>query len=291
MFDLRPLYPFDSTEGQIPEGNVSVYGPANSHANCVPASFTAALALAGYPDVDPQLVTNEIYGPNYRGGFGDFTRMIAWVRSHVANAPACSDGGFDFNVAEAAGQAGKLIVVAGWIVPSSVTFAAQSVSGGFSHASILAAHLAGDKYVIWNTWFGQFQTYDKAVLAASLYEMSVMETARFGALTGELEMWTQAQIDWVMATLAQMYYGKNPDGSDGSPPWLKARLDKLDSEAILAGSKTAALTAAELQTIQETHDAVTKLAATGVPIDPAQLTGIAADLGAVRMRIEKDLAS
>jgi hypothetical protein len=45
-WDLRSKYAFDATEGQIPEGAVSAYGPANSHANCVPASFTAALGLA-----------------------------------------------------------------------------------------------------------------------------------------------------------------------------------------------------------------------------------------------------
>lgn len=241
MFDLRPIYPFDSTEGQIPEGNVSVYGPANSHANCVPASFTAALAMAGFGDIDPQRVTNEIYGPNYRGGFGDFTRMIAWIRANVPNAPACSDGGFDLNAVEAAGQAGKLIIGAGWINPASVTFTSPSQANGFSHASIFAAHLAGEKYVIWNTWTGQFQTYDRAVVVASFYELSVMETARFGALTGELDMfWTQAKVDWVMATLAQMYYGKNPDGSEGAPPWLLDRLKTLaDREDVITASITA----------------------------------------------------
>ena len=91
MFDLRPLYAFDSSEGQIPEGFASVYGPANSHANCVPASFTAALALAGFGDIDPQRLTNEIYGPNYRGGFGNFSKTIAWIKANVPSAPAFSD--------------------------------------------------------------------------------------------------------------------------------------------------------------------------------------------------------
>lgn len=180
MFDLRNLYALDASEGQIPEGAVSVYGPANSHANCVPASFTAALDLIGLGDIDPQLVTNEIYGPAYRGGFGDFTKMIAWIKAHVPSAPGFSDGPFDFNAAEAAGIAGQLVIVAGWINAASVTFTSIGQANGFSHASLLVAHLPGEKFVIWNTWTGQMQTYDRAVLAASLYEMSIMTPALHG---------------------------------------------------------------------------------------------------------------
>jgi hypothetical protein len=187
MFDLRPLYAFDSSEGQIPEGFASVYGPANSHANCVPASFTAALALAGFGDIDPQRLTNEIYGPNYRGGFGNFSKTIAWIKANVPSAPAFSDAPFDFNVAEAAGQNGQLIVVAGWIDAASVTFVSESMAAGFSHASLLVAHLADDEFVIWNTWTGQMQTYDRAVLAESLYEMSIA-AGLHGASQGEIDM-------------------------------------------------------------------------------------------------------
>lgn len=197
MFDLRNRYAFDATEGQIPEGAVSGYGHANEKANCVPASFTAALILAGLPDIDPQRVTYEIYGANYRGGFGDFSRTIAWIRANVPGAPSFTDGPFDFNAAEAAGQAGKVIIVAGWINPDSVTFTSPSQARGFSHASLLAAHLSGDKYVIWNTWTGQLQTYDRAVLAASLYEMSVMSglySSGGGSLSGGFGTMTDAQI-------------------------------------------------------------------------------------------------
>jgi hypothetical protein len=171
-WDLRPRYAFDATEGQIPEGQVSVYGPANSHANCVPASFAAALELAGFPDIDPQRITNEVFGPGYRGGFGNFSRAIAWIKANVASAPSFTDGPFDFATADAAGAAGKLVIVAGWIDPASVTF--TPAGSGFSHASLLAAHLANDTFVIWNTWTGQLQTYNRATLAASLYEMAVM---------------------------------------------------------------------------------------------------------------------
>lgn len=186
MFDLRPLYNFDASEGQIPEGFASVYGPANSHANCVPASFTAVLDLLGLGDIDPQRVTNEIYGPNYLGGFGNFTRMIQWIRSNVPGAPTFSDTVFDFAAAEAAGQAGKLVVVAGWIDAASVTFTARALANGFSHASIIAAHGLGGKWVIWNTWTGQMQTYDQAVLAASFYEMSIAATGLFSTGSGVL---------------------------------------------------------------------------------------------------------
>lgn len=171
-WDLRAHYAFDATEGQIPEGQVSTYGPANSHANCVPASFTAALGLVGLPDIDPQRITNEVFGPNYRGGFGDFSRAIAWIKANVAGAPRFTDDPFDFAVADAAGAAGKLVIIAGWINPASVTFTPPG--SGFSHASLLVAHLANDTFVIWNTWTGQLQTYSRATLAASLYEMAVV---------------------------------------------------------------------------------------------------------------------
>src|ERR1700694_3513084 len=141
MFDLRARYAFDSSEGQIPEGSVSVYGPANSHANCVPASFTAALNLAGFGDIDPQRITNEVYGPNFRGGFGTFTSAIAWIKANVPNSPSFSDGPFDFAVAEAAGQAGQLIVIVCWIDAPRGTFVAERMAAGFSHASLLVAHL------------------------------------------------------------------------------------------------------------------------------------------------------
>lgn len=188
-WDLRNLYNFDAAEGQIPEGFASVYGIANSHANCVPASFTAALSFVGFPDLDPQEVTNAIYGPNYRGGFGTFARIIAWLHApgNFPNAPAFTDGGFDFAAADAAGANGQIVIVAGWIDAPSVRFVAQSqATPGFSHASLLVAHTTTDKWIIWNTWTGQLQTYDRAVLAASLYEMSIMAPGAHGGGTGSL---------------------------------------------------------------------------------------------------------
>jgi hypothetical protein len=213
-FDLRSTYTFDATESQIAEGEVSPYGTANSHANCVPASFTAALEMAGYPDIDPQRITNEVFGPNYLGGFGDFSKAIGWISANVPNAPRLSDGPFDFDVAEAAGEAGKLVIIAGWIDAPSVTYVAIGGAHGFSHASLLAAHLPNDTFVIWNIWTGTFQTYSRPVIAASLYEMAVMEVdtvtlsekrawvrlAYVGALGREVE--SQAALDnWANSIL------------------------------------------------------------------------------------------
>lgn len=176
-WDLRQKYAFDPTESQIAEGNVSPYGQQNSHANCVPASFTAALLLAGYPDVDPQQIINDEYGPNWRGGT-DFGLSIDWIKTHIANPPKYAwTRSFDFDVADAAGSAGNIPIIAGWIDAPSVTFQAEGGPGGFSHASILAAHNADDTFVIWNVWLGTFQTYSRDVIAASLYEMAVMEVS------------------------------------------------------------------------------------------------------------------
>lgn len=287
MFDLRPLYAFDASEGQIPEGAVSVYGPANSHANCVPASFTAALDLLGLGDIDPQRVTNEIYGPNYRGGFGNFQRMIAWVATNVPGAPSFTDEPFNFDRAEAAGQNGQLIIVAGWIVPSSVTFAAQSVSGGFSHASLLVAHLAGDKYVIWNTWFGQMQTYDRAVLAASLYEMSITAGAHgggAGSLSGGFGTLTDIEIQARFVAVLEALTGlrASTDAIDGAmfypesdPKWgtYSALLNRrLEAAAVKAAGGS--LTAKQEQNLQEAHDAVQQLVASRVADQTAMLAAI-----------------
>jgi len=238
-FDLRARYAFDSSEGQIPEGQDSVYGPANSHANCVPASFTAALALAGYEDIDPQRITNEVYGPNYRGGFGNFERTIAWICANVPNPPRFSEGGFDFAAAEAAGQAAQLIIVAGWIDAPSVTFVAESKAAGFSHASLMVAHLAGEKFVIWNTWTGQLQTYDRSVLAVSLYEMSIISGGQHGPLLGgDIDMATgdeiQAHLNNQDAFLVAI--GKGLFGTDtGYPPnWQNGKANPTLIELIQA---------------------------------------------------------
>lgn len=172
-WDLRSKYTFDASESQIAEGNVSPYGHGNDHANCVPASFTAALDFAGYGDIDPQQVTHELYGDAFRDGYGTFDRMLQWIAERVPAAPAWTHTmSFDFAAADRAGQAGQLIVVAGWVDPNSVTFIPGPAS--WSHASLLVAHQPDDSFVIWNTWTGQLQTYSRAVLAASLYEMAIM---------------------------------------------------------------------------------------------------------------------
>ena len=172
-WDLRSRYVFDASESQIAEGRASPYGFSNASANCIPASFTAALDLAGYGDIDPQRVTNELYGPDYRGGYGTFDRMLQWIAANVPSAPSWTHTmSFDFAVADRAGEAGQLIVIAGWIDPASVTFIGGPAS--WSHASLLVAHQADDSFVIWNTWTGQFQTYSRQLLAASLYEMAIM---------------------------------------------------------------------------------------------------------------------
>jgi hypothetical protein len=173
-FDLRSKYAFDASEAQMPEGRVSPYGMANATANCVPASFTAALDLAGFGDIDPQRVTNELYGPNYRGGYGNFDRMLGWIAQNIPSAPSWTHSGFDFAAAEEAGRLGRLIIVAGRIDPASVTFVPYDT--GWTHASLLIAHNPDDSFVIWNTWSGQIQTYSRAVLAASFYEMAIFNT-------------------------------------------------------------------------------------------------------------------
>jgi hypothetical protein len=177
-FDLRGRYAFDSSESQLAEGSVSSYGEANSHSNCVPSSFCAALvALGGYPDIDPEQITAEVFGAAYRGGYVSFKPAIDWLAAHVAKVPAMTDEPFDFGKAEAAGQAGNLIVVAGWIVGSTVKFcdeATARATGGFSHASLLVAHNPDDSFLIFNIWRGTFETYSRAVMAASLYEMSIL---------------------------------------------------------------------------------------------------------------------
>jgi hypothetical protein len=186
-FDLRSKFAFDSTESQIAEGGF------NSHANCVPASFTAALQLGGFPDIDPQLITDQVYGPNYRGGYGTFEKCLDWIAANVPNAPTWTHTGFNFDAAEQAGQAGELIVIAGWIDAPSVTFVAVGNARGFSHASLLVAHQADDTFVIWNVWFGTFQTYNRDVIAASLYEMAVMQSTG-GDLMAQLSDAQVAQL-------------------------------------------------------------------------------------------------
>src|SRR5258708_39646170 len=123
-WDLRTRYNFDATEAQIPEGQVSVYGFANAPANCVPASFTAALDLAGYPDIDPQQITDDLYGANYRGGYGTFDKCLGWIAAHVPNAPTWTHTfqPIDFAAIDRAGTAGQLIVFAGFIHPLNATF-------------------------------------------------------------------------------------------------------------------------------------------------------------------------
>lgn len=298
MFDLRSRYAFDASEGQIPEGAVSGYGHANEKANCVPASFTAALLLAGFPDIDPEQVTVDIYGLNYRGGFGNFTRTIDWIRAMVPNAPTFSDGPFDFNAAEAAGQAGQLIIVAGWIIPSSVTFAAQSVSGGFSHASLLVAHLPGDKYVIWNTWFGQMQTYDRAVLAASLYEMSIasgLHGGGSGSLGGEDLLGDERQ--WL-----QQLYSTWCEAHPGNDVSLLTDLHNTFSPtatptgALGAANKTWAAWLIDLRAAIDAIKPGTSAATDNTAVLNAiaalkgELDVVSGDLATVKRLIEKDLA-
>ncbi len=222
-WDLRSQYRFDATEGQIPEGQISVYGPANSHANCIPASFTAALNLAGGPDIDPQRMTNEVFGPAYRGGTGKFTWAIEWIKANVPSAPAISDGAFDFAAADAAGAAGQLIVIAGWIDAASVTFVPGPTT--FSHASLLVAHLANDQFVIWNTWTGQLQTYSRSTLAASLYEMAIFSglfSGGSGSLTGD-DMYSDN--DREMTTRVWLALG-----APGSQDLAKALAAHLDND-------------------------------------------------------------
>src|SRR4029077_1312611 len=88
-----------------------------------------------------------------------------------------TDGPFDFDLAELAGQQGSIPIIAGWIDAPSVTFNAVGEKTGWSHASILAAHVDPDDFVIFNIWQGTFQTYSRQVITDSLYEMSVMVPA------------------------------------------------------------------------------------------------------------------
>jgi hypothetical protein len=181
VLNVEPTYRRDEVFcAVVPEERAFVLADNVITGNCVPSSFTAALAMAGYPDIDPQQITDDVYGPNYRGGYGNFEKALTWIAANVPNAPSWNHGAFDFDVAEAAGEAAKLIVIAGWIDAPSVSFVGVGGAHGFSHASLLAAHLDDDTFVIWNVWLGKFQTYSRDVMAASLYEMAVMETTSGG---------------------------------------------------------------------------------------------------------------
>lgn len=294
-FDLRSRYAFNSTEGQIPEGSASVYGVANSHANCVPASFTAALNLLGLGDIDPQLVTNELYGPNFRGGFGNFAAMIGWIRSHVSSAPAISDGPFDFAAAEAAGQAGKLIVVAGWIRASTVTFVPESQALGFSHASLLAAHLPDDTFVIWNTWTGQMQSYSRAVIGAAMYEMAVLTPANFSGGSASLQGDSldpnnpndKAVIDGVRLLVEELGVPYVPGGEAAQ---TQSKLDGiLAAVQKLPGTSAPADFSAVLAAAQAAQKA-SENAAQALLSASSVIATAAADIKAIRAKTDKDLS-
>jgi hypothetical protein len=243
-WDLRSRYSFDASEGQIPEGRASSYGYANAAANCVPASITAALDLAGFGDIDPQQITNDVYGANYRGGYGTFDKALDWTYAHVPGAPRWTHGPFDFGKAEQAGQSGQLIVIAGWIDAPTVTFIPGPQA--WSHASLLIAHQADDSFVIWNTWQGAIQTYSRATLAASLYEMAIMEANNLQSalqafieiieLTGELppsgggEQWltdiiNQRNPDEVGSQIGELLKRPNVKAYLARQAWLRNNLD------------------------------------------------------------------
>jgi hypothetical protein len=206
VFDLRTRYKFDAFENQQDEGG------ANWAGNCVPASFTAAILLKGFPDIAPQTVMDAIYGPNYRGG-ADNWAIVKWLENNVTGTYIDSNYQFDWNRVAAAGQAGYPMVISGR-VDAETRFAAY---GPFLHASLLVAHLSDGTYVVWNVGFnsngGQWQTYTQAELTSSLFSLAIVgpPLSYFKAAPGG----GQAGIDWSNSMAPLLGYAPNPNTNAG----------------------------------------------------------------------------
>lgn len=282
-FNSGDHFTVDPSESQIAEGLDSVYGQANSHFNCVPATATQMIMAAGGPDIDPQLVENMVYGASHRGG-SEWSPIIAFLESAVPGFKFNYYPYFNFDIAEQAGDAGLLVGISGWC-DNGPFYNPVGEKNGLSHASILWAHNPDDSFVIWNIWRGKFETYSRALLAASLYEMAVLTSTPTGGgfmagLNDQQQTDLANQVYDIHKWLAELRNIPDHNGefSDGTKAYDSAQLDRLTFQ--LTPNAQGQLTAGGVaDLISKIHSAV---GAIGGTVDLAAVTALLNDIkGAV----------
>jgi hypothetical protein len=171
-FDSSDRFSVDPSESQIAEGLVTQYAGNNSHRNCLPATAAQMVMAAGGPDIDPQQVIDEVYGVSHAAG-SEWPPIIAWFEAKCPGFTFDYHPYFNFDLADQAGAAGRLIGISGW-VDNGPTYNIVGEANGLSHASILWSHRPDDSFVMWNIWKGRYENYDRSTMAQTLYEMAVL---------------------------------------------------------------------------------------------------------------------